>query len=107
MSRRREAIRERRALLLERVALERDELAGLLDPWMKALRAVDRGVALVRTLKQTGSLLGIVVGVAMAALAFIRPPSIGGWLEAARAGWRLIGSVRRASAGTSSRPAQS
>jgi hypothetical protein len=85
-----EAVHARRARLVERAAIERDELAGLLGAWQKPLGAVDLGLAFVGALKRSAPVIGMVIGVGMAALAFVRPANIGGWIEGGQAVWRML-----------------
>ena len=96
------AIREHRARLVERAAAEREELGRQFAEWERPLVAVDRGVAVVRALKRTPLLrLGAAVG--MAALAFVRPRSIMGWVVGGQAAYRLLtrvhGMVKRTDSG--------
>jgi hypothetical protein len=98
MSAEREGVRARRARLLERAASERDGLAGLLGAWQKPLGAVDLGLAFVRGLKRSAPVIGMGIGVCMAALAFIRPANISGWLEGGQAVWRLLTDRNRGAA---------
>lgn len=90
----REALRERRAQLVERAAHERAELALLLGELEKPVRVVDRGLAFVRGLKRT-PWLGAGVGVVTAALSMVRPRGIADWLVTGRAVWRMLGDARR------------
>jgi len=86
----REAVHARRARLLERAASERDDLARQLGAWRMPLGVVDQGLAIVRVLKRSAPVIGIGMGVATAALAFVRPASIRGWLDGGRAVWRML-----------------
>ena len=90
MSRNREALRVRRACLQERAASERAETLALLDQWATRLRAIDRGLSLIRTIRGS-ALLGFGVGAGMAALAITRPRGMRGWIDGGRAVWRLLG----------------
>ncbi|MGH7742553.1 MAG: YqjK family protein [Candidatus Eiseniibacteriota bacterium] len=94
MSAAREALLARRARLIERAAHEREELARLADMLERPLIAVDRSVTFVRALKRS-RWLSAAAGAGMAALAFVRPRSIIGWVAAGRAGWQLLTGVRR------------
>ena len=112
MSAGRKALRARRARLLERAGVERDELAGLLSTWERPLRAVDRGLAFLQGLKRGAPVIGIGIGVGMAALAFVRPRSLTGWFRGGQAAWRALtgGSpkaARRQAIPISERPASS
>lgn len=91
-----QALLARRARLVERAAHERDELAVLFEPWERPLRAIDRTVSIFRALKGS-PVLRIGVGVAMAALAFIRPRSIFGWVVGGQTIWKVISRFRRES----------
>ena len=91
----REANRARRALLVERAAIERDELADRIAPWQKPLTAVDQGLALLAALKRNAPLLGAGLGAGMAALAFVRPATIGGWFRGGQALWRALTEMNR------------
>lgn len=103
MSSGRETVRARRERLVERAAIERDELAGLLGAWQKPLGAVDHGLAFVRGLKRSAPVIGMGIGVGMAALAFIRPANLSGWLEGGQAVWRLLTDRNRGAARRSDR----
>ena len=98
MSRGRAEVLERRARLIERAAVERDELARLAGAWAGPIGAVDRGVSVVRAVARSPVVrMGVAVG--MAALAFVRPRAIGGWvhtgLNVARTVSSLMGALRR------------
>jgi len=93
-----EAVHARRSRLLERAARERDELAGLLGAWQKPLGAIDQVLAIVRGVKRSAPMIGMVIGVGMAALAFVRPANIGGWFEGGQAVWRLLTGRKRSAA---------
>jgi hypothetical protein len=80
-----DAIRDRRAVLLQRAASDREALGAAFEPWRRPLAFVDRGVGLYTTLKQNAPLLGVGLSVAAAALAVVRPPGIAGWLRGGRA----------------------
>jgi hypothetical protein len=100
------AVRARRARLVERAAIERDELAGLLGAWQRPLGAVDLGLAFVRGLKRSAPVIGMGVGVGMAALAFIRPANISGWFQAGQTAWRVLTDRNRRAARRSDRSAE-
>ena len=91
----REANTARRARLVERAAGERDELADGIAPWQKPLGAVDQGLAFIRGLRRNAPWIGIVLGAGAAALAFVRPDSIGGWLRGGQAAWRALSEMNR------------
>jgi hypothetical protein len=84
-----EALLARRARLQARAATEREELAALVQRWETPLVVVDRGLSLVRAVKQS-PWLAAGIGVAMAGLAIVRPRSVTGWVVGARAVWQLI-----------------
>jgi YqjK-like protein len=88
----REANRARRARLIERAASERDELGAIVAPWRKPLAAVDQGLAIVGALKRSAPVLAAGIGAGLAALAFVRPASIGGWLRNGQALWQALSS---------------
>lgn len=93
MSKGLEAIRDRRARLVERAAAERDELAALLERWSRPLAVVDRGLTFISSLRKSAPLLGVSIGVGLAALAIARPRSIAGWAQGGLAAWRALQSV--------------
>ena len=90
MSAAREAFRARRARLVERAALERDRLAAELGGWQRSLGLVDRGLAIVNGIRKSAPGLGFCAGIAAAALAFVRPDSIGGWLRSGQHLWQVV-----------------
>jgi len=94
----REKVEARRAQLIERAASERDQLARQFGEWQQPLRNVDRGLAVYQGFKRSLPVIGFGAGVAMAALAFIRPDSVGGWLEAGRNLWQLLAKRKPAAA---------
>ncbi len=75
-------VRARRARLIERAESEREDLGRELDGWRKPLRTVDRSLAVYRGFKRSMPVIGFGAGVGMAALAFIRPEGITGWIRA-------------------------
>jgi len=85
-----EAIRAQRARLVQRAAVERDELASLLERWCRPLAVVDRGLTFLSSLRKSAPLLGVSVGLGVAALAIARPRSIAGWLQGGLAAWRAV-----------------
>ena len=84
MSPRFAAIEARRARLLERAALEREELARTLQSWSRPLSIVDRCIEAVRFVAMRPPL------VAAAALAFtlLRPRSALRWARRAWGMWQ-------------------
>jgi len=98
MSGGRKAVHERRARLLERAAGEREDLARQLGAWRTPLGVVDQGLAIVRAVKRSAPVIGIGMGLATAALAFVRPASISGWLDGGRAVWRMLTDRKRGAA---------
>ena len=90
MSKGLEAIRDRRARLVERAAMERDELAALLERWSRPLAVVDRGLTFFSALRKRAPLLGVSVGLGLAALAIARPRSIAGWAQGGLAAWKAV-----------------
>ena len=96
MSRGRAAVLERRQRLVEQAGRERDELSRLADPWRKPLSVVDRGLAIARGIRRTAPVLGLGVGVAMAALAILRPRGLGEWVRRGREAWQALDAGRRA-----------
>ena len=90
MKRPREVVHERRARLLERAQSEREDLARELGTWSGPLRTVERGIAVYRGIRRSLPVLGFGAGVGMAALAFVRPEGIGGWIRNATEIWRLF-----------------
>jgi hypothetical protein len=107
MSASRESVRARRTRLQERAAVERDELAGLCSRWQRPIDAFDRGLAIARGFKRNAPVLGIGLGLGMAALAFIRPRSITGWVRNGLAVWLVLTSKSEATAPRSDRAAKS
>jgi hypothetical protein len=107
MSANRESFRARRARLQERAAVERDQLAGLCSRWQRPLDTFDRGLAIARGFKQNSPVLGIGFGLGMAALAFIRPRRISGWVRNGLAAWLVLTSKSEATAPRSDRAARS
>jgi hypothetical protein len=85
-----EALLERRARLVQRAAVERDELAARLGRWSRPLALVDRGLTFVASLRKSAPLLGVSLGLGMAALAIARPRSIAGWLQGGIAAWKAV-----------------
>jgi hypothetical protein len=90
MKRPRELVHERRARLIERAESEREDLARELGTWSGPLRNVERGIAVYRGIQRSLPVLGFGAGVGMAALAFVRPEGIGGWIRNATEIWRAV-----------------
>jgi hypothetical protein len=97
------AARERRARLVERAAAERDELAAIAVEWQGALELVDRGRQVVETARRVRPALSWAAGVGMAALAFVQPTSLVGWVSRAAELWEAFRG-RRPEAPASVRP---
>ena len=94
MTRPHEAVRARRARLIARAASERDMFAREFGEFQQPLRTVERGLGVYRGLRRSMPVIGLGAGVAMAALAFIRPEGISGWVRNATEIWRLISEQR-------------
>jgi hypothetical protein len=90
-----EGVRARRARLIERAATERDTLAREFAELQQPLRTVERGLGIYRGLRRSMPVIGLGAGIAMAALAFIRPKGISGWVRGATEIWRLISERKR------------
>ena len=95
--------RERRARLVERAAVERDELASIVSEWLPTLELIDRGQQVVRTARRAAPAISWVTGVGMAALAFVQPTSLVGWVSRAAELWEAFRG-RRPEAPASVRP---
>jgi len=87
------ALHDRRALLVQRAAQERDELAATFEPWTRPLAMMDRGFAFLSSLSKSAPLLGPSLGLGFAALAVARPRSIAGWVHGALSAWRSLKTV--------------
>ena len=98
MKKPRDEVRARRARLVERAENEREELGRELDGWRKPLRTVDRGLAVYRGFKRNMPVIGFGAGVGMAALAFIRPEGITGWINAGLEAWKALSGARASAA---------
>jgi len=90
----REAVRTHRAQLVERAQREREELARQLGTWSGPLRTVERGFAVYRGVRRSMPVIGLGAGIGMAALAFLRPAGIGGWVQKATEIWNLLSGIR-------------
>ena len=93
MSAARAKILAERAALLERAEFERGEVARQFGEWERPLLAAERGLSILRMLKNS-FWLRIAAGAGMAALAIARPRSIVGWVLGAQAAWRLLTRLR-------------
>jgi hypothetical protein len=98
MKKPRDEVRARRARLVERAENEREELGLELDEWRKPLRTVDRGLAVYRGFKRSMPVIGFGAGVGMAALAFIRPQGITGWINAGLEAWKAFSGAKPSAA---------
>ena len=92
MSAAREALRVRRAQLVERAEFERGEIAREFERWERPLRIADRSLSFVRTLRRM-PVLGVAIGAGMAALAFVRPGTILDWIPGGHVIWKLLMTV--------------
>jgi len=92
MSAAREALRVRRAQLVQRAETERAVFAREFARWERPLRVTDKSLSIVRTLRLM-PVLGAAVGAGMAALAFVRPGRIVDWVPGGRVIWQLLASV--------------
>ena len=100
MSKGRDEVLGRRARLVEQAGRERDELSRLVHPWRKPIAVVDRGLEIARGIKRSAPVLGIGVGIGMAALAILRPRGLGEWLRRGQAVWQTLSAGRKAMART-------
>ncbi len=85
------AITRRRAALVARAADQRDEVGRLVDRWRAPLAFVDRGLALVRSIRAHPLALAVVAAL------MVRSPGggrLGLWTKRLWTGWRLYQSVR-------------
>jgi hypothetical protein len=107
VSRARDELIARRAVLLARAAAEREEIAGIIERLSRPIALADRGLALVGKWKRGAPLAGAALGVAFAALAVVRPRSVATWAVSAVAAWRVTQAMRgitsRASGGANPR----
>ena len=93
------ALRARRAALVLRASAERTELASIASEWSAALELVDRGQQAVRTVRRLAPAVSWAAGVGMAALAFVQPNSILGWVSRAAELWDAFRGHPRTPAG--------
>ncbi|OGI44825.1 MAG: hypothetical protein A2150_05945 [Candidatus Muproteobacteria bacterium RBG_16_64_11] len=84
------AIARRRAVLVARAAAQRDEVGRLVDRWHAPLAFVDRGLALVRSIRAHPLALAVVAAL------LVRSPGgrLGLWTKRLWTGWRLYQSMR-------------
>ena len=94
MSAARARILAKRAALIERAEFERGDVARQFGQWERPLLAAERGLSIIRKLKNS-SWLRLAVGAGMAGLAIVRPRSIVNWVLGAQAAWRLLSRLRR------------
>lgn len=85
----------RRARLVARAAVERDEFARLAGAWQKPLAVVDGGLAVIRMLSAGARAVGVGLGIVLAALAIVRPRNLNAWLWGGVTVWRLAQTVGR------------
>jgi YqjK-like protein len=94
-----QSMRARRAQLIERADSQREDLARQMRVWLSPLRAVEHGVGayqgirrgLLRSIQRGGMpIIGLGAGVGMAALAFVRPERISGFVRDATEFWRTL-----------------
>jgi hypothetical protein len=82
---------QRRALLVERAMTQRVRLAQQILPWRAPLGLADRGLALLRHLREHPQwLLG-----GIAVFLVIRPRLMMKWLRHGWVGWQMAQSLRR------------
>ena len=81
---------------MEQAGRERDELSRLAGPWRKPMAVVDRGLEIARGIRRSAPVIGIGVGIGMAALAVLRPKGIGEWLRRGKAAWQVLDAGRKA-----------
>ena len=90
-----EAVRARRARLIERADREREDLSCHLDTWMKPLRVCESGFAVYRGFRSRRPAIGFTAAIGMAALAFVRPEGISSWVRSATDFWGLLTETKR------------
>jgi uncharacterized protein (TIGR02246 family) len=81
-------LRARRAQLVARAAVERDEIAHDLGAWSGVLAKADRVLGALSFVRRMTPVLGIGFGLAGAMAG--RPKTAGGWIQAAMGAWRAI-----------------
>jgi hypothetical protein len=96
VSRGRNAVLERRARLVEQAERERDQLSRVAGPWRTPMAVVDRGLEIARGIRRSAPVIGIGVGIGMAALAILRPKGLGEWLRRGQAAWQVVAETRKA-----------
>lgn len=82
---------QRRARLVERVALQRNELAQAVEPWRGPLAVVDQGLQAVRYLERHPGLLLA----AAACVAVLSPKRAFVWMQRGWLVWRMALAVKR------------
>jgi hypothetical protein len=90
----REALLAHRARLIARAESERLQLGEAFRVYEKPLKVVDRCLSIIEAIKRS-PLLRIGTGIGMAALAFVRPNSIVGWVTGGRVLWKLFSGIGR------------
>ena len=88
-----EEIHAKRSRLIARAAEERDEVAAYFEGWRRPLAAVDWVLAFARGLRDRAPLIGAAATMAAAALAIVRPRSIGRWLSGGQIVWRIASAI--------------
>ena len=89
MSRARDALMTRRAALVARAAVQRDDLARQLGAWEPAFDRIDRAMAWLGRLRRHARPLAVGVAVLFAVLAARRPPSLTPWIRGGANAWRV------------------
>ena len=93
MSKAGENLHAKRARLVARAALERDEIAAAFEAWRGPLAIVDGVVTFMRGVRRHARLIGVGATVAAAAMAIARPSSLGRWLSSGREAWRIASTL--------------
>lgn len=83
---------ERRATLVARSAQQRTEVAQAMEPWRRPLALADKGLDVVRYIRQRRPVF--LAGV-MVIAAIWRPKSMLGWLRRGWGVWRTAQAARR------------
>jgi hypothetical protein len=99
----RQELRQRRARLVERAAVERETVAANLGRFVPALEMFDRAQSVVRVTRRALPAISWGIGVGMAALAFIRPTNITGWISR---GAEILRAFRHREVEVPARPAE-
>ena len=89
MSKAHESLLAKRARLVARAALERNQVAATFEAWRGPLAIVDGVVTFMRGLQRHARLIGVGATVAAAALAIARPATIGRWLNSGGVAWQI------------------